>query len=131
MTLDLQVLLPDGLFLQTEVDGLQASDETGKFGIRPGAEAFLTLLTPGILCYRDTRDQERFLALDGGVMLVEKNRVRITTRDAVQADNLEDLVSAASEMLATGQNVERKAQIEFTQLQTVLLRELRRAEKKR
>lgn len=131
MTLDLEVLLPDGLFLQTEAAGLQASDETGRFGIRPGAEAFLTILAPGILSYRDVRDQERFLALDGGVMLVEKNRVRITTRDAVRADKLEDLVSAASEMLATNQNVEREAQVEFLQLQTVLLRELRRAEKKR
>lgn len=131
MTLNLQVLLPDGLFLQAEVTGLQAADGTGKFGIWPGAEAFLTLLTPGILSYRDTGEKEHFVALDGGVMLVEKNRVRITTRDAAQADNLEDLVSAASEMLAASQQAEHQAQVEFAELQTVLLRELRRAEKKR
>ncbi|MFO1019814.1 MAG: hypothetical protein U0903_03850 [Planctomycetales bacterium] len=131
MTFDLQVLLPDGLLLQDQATGLQSADATGKFGILPGAEAFVTLLSPGILSYQDQRGREHFLAVDGGVMLVEKNKVRITTRDATQADSLENLTAAAAEMLQGKQFAERQARLEFSGLQTILLRELRRAEKKR
>ena len=54
----------------------------GQFGIRPGHEAFLTLLVPCVLSFREENGRERYAAADGGVLVVEKDHVSVVTREA-------------------------------------------------
>lgn len=129
MSLDLEILVPDGVALRTRIAGLCAADASGRFGIWPGHEAFLTLLAPCLLALRDEAGVERYAAADGGVLLVEHDHVSIVTREVVTADRLEQVADAAADMLAARRRNEQAARAEFAELQSSLLRELRTMEK--
>ena len=99
MSFELEILVPDGTLLQTQVESIQAADASGRFGLLPHHEAFLTLLVPCILEYRVADGTPRYAAADGGVLLMEGDRASVVTRDAVVADRLEEVADAAAAML--------------------------------
>jgi F-type H+-transporting ATPase subunit epsilon len=125
VSLELEILVPDGVAARERITALQATDASGRFGILPGHEAFLTLLVPCVLLFRDEKGRERYAAADGGVLLNEACRVTVVTREAVVADRLEEVAEAAKTMLEARRLQERTARTEFAELQITLLRELR------
>ncbi len=130
MSLELEILVPDGVAVRTPIRRLQAADATGRFGIWPGHETFLTLLVPCVIFFIDGTGRERYAAADVGVVVVNGPRVSIATREAVIADRLEEVADAAAAMLATRRRLEQTAQTEFAELQLALLRELHKVEQK-
>ena len=128
MTLNLEILVPDGVVLSTTVRGVRAADRSGLFGLWPNHEDFATLLVPCVLSYRDEDNREHYAAIDGGVLVLQKGRVSIGTREAVLADLVEEVADAATAMLAARREEERTARAEFAELQAALLRELPKAE---
>ncbi|HEY2786012.1 MAG TPA: hypothetical protein VGJ05_13660 [Fimbriiglobus sp.] len=129
MTLELQILVPDAVVLAARVTAVQAADASGRFGLRPGHEPFVTVLVPALLVYSDEGGRERFAAVDGGVLLLEGNRVSVVTREAVLADRLEDVAEKAATILDTRRRQERHAQDEFDELRTALTKQLARVAK--
>ncbi len=129
MNMELEILVPDGVVVRQRVRSVQATDASGRFGLLPGHEAFLTLLAPCVLSYRDEEGQEHYAAADGGVLLLEGEHLGVVTREAVAADDLDQVASAASAMLEARRRQEQAARTEFGQLQTSLLRELREVER--
>ncbi len=130
MRLDLEVLVPEGAVLRQSVRAVSAADGSGRFGLLPGHEAFVTLLAPCVLVYRDEDGREHYAATDGGVLLLEDNHVQVVTREAVTADRLEEVADAAAQMLEARRLRERLARTEFSELQTALLRQLREVQRK-
>ncbi len=130
MSLELEILVPDGIALQARVVSLRAMDASGQFGVRTGHEALLTLLVPCLLTFHEENGRERYAAADGGVLLVEKDRVSIVTREAVLADRMEEVADAAKAMLEARRRHERTARTEFAELQSSLLSELHKVEKR-
>jgi F-type H+-transporting ATPase subunit epsilon len=128
VSLELEIIAPHRVVARSSVVDLQAADASGRFGIRPGHEDFLTVLVPCVLRYRAPDGTESFAAVDGGVLLVEDGRISIVTRDAVVAGRLEDVADSAAAMLAAREQKERAARSGFAELETSLLRELREAE---
>ncbi|HZU38168.1 MAG TPA: hypothetical protein VFA18_19755 [Gemmataceae bacterium] len=126
----LEILVPDGVILDAPIRSLRAADASGLFGLWPNHEDFATLLVPCILSYRDEENRERYAAVDGGVLVLQKGQVSIGTREAVLADRIEEVADAAAAMLATRRQEERTAQEEFAALQSSLLREMRKVEKR-
>jgi F-type H+-transporting ATPase subunit epsilon len=124
MTFGLQILVPDTVILDTRVIAVQACDASGRFGLRAGHEPFVTTLSPSLLIYTDEEGRERYAAVDGGVMLLEGNRVSVVTREAVLADRLEDVAKQAAAILDIRHQEERRARAEFHELQTVLVKQL-------
>jgi len=131
MTLDLEILVPDGTVVRTRTTSVQATDASGRFGLLPGHQAFLTLLAPCVLVFREEDGRERYAAADGGVLRLEGEQVSVVTREAVVADRLEEVADAAAAMLRARQAEERTARAEFAELQFSLLRELRKVEQRR
>lgn len=131
MTFELEILVPDETVLRTEVESLQAADSSGRFGLLSDHEPFLTLLAPCILEFVESGGQPRYAAADGGVLLMQENRVAVVTREAVVADQLEQVATAAATMLAARREGEKTARAEFAELQASLVRELHRLEKRR
>lgn len=127
--MQLEILTADGVVVQATIGALRAADASGQFGLRPGHEAFLTVLVPGVLIYRTVDGQERYVAVDGGVLLLEDDRVSVVTRDAVGAERLEEVCDAAAAMLAAREAAERTARAAFAELEASLLRELSRVER--
>jgi F-type H+-transporting ATPase subunit epsilon len=95
--------------------------------LRPGHEDFLTVLIPCVVRYRPEQGVERFAAVDGGVLLLERGRISIATRDAVVADQIDRVADAAAAMLAARREKEQAARSGFAELEITLLRELRKA----
>ena len=129
MTLALEILVPDAVVLDTRVTGVQAADATGRFGLRPGHEPFVTVLVPSLLVYTDEAGTERYAAVDGGVLVLEGDRVSVVTREAVLSDRLEDLSERAAAILDVRRRQEGKARAEFDELQTALVKQLARVGK--
>lgn len=127
MTLGLEIVVPDAVVLAARVTGVQAADATGRFGLRPGHEPFVTVLAPSLLVYTDEAGAERYAAVDGGVLLLEGDRVSVVTREAVLADRLEEVAEKAAAILDARRRQERHARAEFDELQTALVRQLARA----
>jgi F-type H+-transporting ATPase subunit epsilon len=130
VSLDLEIIAPDRLVVHSRVVALQAADASGRFGIWPGHENFLTVLVPCVLRSRTEDGLESFAAVDGGVLLLEDGRISIATRDAVVAERLEDVADRAAAMLLARKDREQAARTGFVELQTSLLRELREAEQR-
>jgi F-type H+-transporting ATPase subunit epsilon len=139
VSLHLEIRVPDSVVLSAAVASVQAQDASGRFGVLPHHEAFLTLLVPCVLSFRpggrggvppiDEEDgSERYAAVDGGVLLLEDDAVSIVTREAALAGSLEEVANAASAMLEARRHEERMARTEFAELQTSLLRELHKVE---
>ncbi len=127
MSLELEILLPDRVLMQSRVVSLQAADATGRFGLRTGHEDFLTVLVPCVVRYRPEEGPERFAAVDGGVLSLERGRITIVTRDAVTSERLDQVADAAAAMLEARRQAERAARSGFAELETALVRELRKA----
>ncbi len=131
MSFTLEILVPDGTLIQTEVVRLQAGDASGRFGLLPNHEPFLTLIAPCILEFDESDGRTHYAAADGGVLLMEANHASVVTREAVVADRLEDVADAAKAMLAARRAQEKGARAEFAELQASMVRELRHVEKHR
>ena len=123
----LEILAPDRVVLESPIVSLQAEDASGRFCILPGHEDFLTVLEPCVVRYQPESGAEKFAAVDGGVLLLERGRISIVTRDAVIADRIEEVADAAAAMIKTRRDRARAARSGFSELETTLLRELRKA----
>jgi F-type H+-transporting ATPase subunit epsilon len=128
MSLDLEVHIPDGIAVSARIEALQAADASGRFGIWPNHERFLTVLVPCVLSYREEGGRPGFAAVDGGVLLLEGGKVSVVTRDAVVAPRIEEVADAAEAMLRDRREQEHWARTSFAELETMLLRELRQLE---
>jgi F-type H+-transporting ATPase subunit epsilon len=64
-----------------DVDSLVAADASGQFGLRPGHEALVTVLEPGLWRYRQAgRDAWTFGACAGGLLSCRPERGRTEVR---------------------------------------------------
>ena len=129
--MSLEIFVPDGMVLQSPILGLQAADASGRFGLWPDHEPFVTVLEPCLVTFRDVEDRERFAGVDGGTLVLENNVVSIACREAVVADRLEDVADRVSAMLRERRLHEQTARGEFAELQATLLRQLKHAERPR
>jgi len=100
-TFRLQVRTPVGLVVDDEVVSVVAEDRSGWFGLRPGRADLVAVLEPGLLVYRrgPRPEDERFVALDGGLLNLERGRCRVTAREAVVAQTLDALSDDLSAQL--------------------------------
>jgi F-type H+-transporting ATPase subunit epsilon len=95
--LTLSVVAPDRKVVETQVFSVTAPGHDGYLGVLAGHEPSLIALRPGLLEFRDTRDQRHFVAIGGGFMEVSGNQVIILADDARLASEIE--VKKEEEML--------------------------------
>jgi len=87
----LRVLTPSEVILEQDVTHVTAEDPTGSLGIRPGHATLMTPLVPGIVIARSESGSQRYVAVNGGVMLVDSNTVEIVSRQAVTGTDRAEL----------------------------------------
>jgi F-type H+-transporting ATPase subunit epsilon len=92
--LRLRLTTPTRLLVDSEVVYVQAEDPSGRFGILPGHEPWLTILVPSVLVYRAREDgelRERYAAVRSGVLRVAKDLVQAAVRGAALGPDLGEL----------------------------------------
>ncbi len=106
--LQLRVRTPAGLVVDQPVAAVTAEDRDGWFGVRPGREALIALLPPGLLVFRDDAG-ECFVALSGGLLDLRGEECRVITREAVASRALEEVAEiAAAHVRGRARGAERR-----------------------
>lgn len=83
--------------VETQVFSVTAPGHDGYLGVMAGHEPSLIALRPGLLEFRDTREQRHFVAIGGGFMEVSGKQVIILADDAQLGSEIE--VKRAEQML--------------------------------
>lgn len=125
----MKLLITTPLSVALDADGvtaIRAEDATGDFGILPGHQDFVTVLSPSILSYRSGgEDGPRFVALHGGVLTVRNGHfVEVATREAYVGSNLETLEQTLIHSLEQARESELQARTEGSRLQIAAIRHL-------
>jgi len=131
MTLSLEILKPDGPVVQADALAVRAVDATGSFGLLPNHEDFCSALVPSILVYREVGGAERYVAIDGGVLVLEDGQASVVTRDAVLSDDIDRVSEAVESMLRIRSEQEQEASKTFSKLVAELLEQLPQLEARR
>jgi F-type H+-transporting ATPase subunit epsilon len=84
----LRLVTPSRLLIDEEVDEVTAPGVLGEFGVLPNHIAFLTLLAPGELSYRQGATRTR-LAIGGGYAEVLNNVMTVLADAAEFADEID------------------------------------------
>ena len=91
---------PEARVIDDVVVSVVAEDQSGRFGIREGAEPIVSALIPGLLSYLKEDASEHWLAIGSGVLRSSRDDVLVSVRQAVQCSSLdqvrEEVLAAAS-----------------------------------
>lgn len=89
--LQLRIALPTRILVDEAAGKVSADGTHGAFTLLPRHVDFLAALVPGLLTFEDASGSERFVAVDGGLLVKYGAEVVVTTRRAVIGKDLERL----------------------------------------
>jgi len=89
--MNLKVLLPTKVLLDETVTKVIAEAQNGYFCLLPRHIDFTTALMPGILSYQTEKGEEIFLAVDEGILVKFGQEILVSTRNATQSPDLDQL----------------------------------------
>ena len=82
----LEISHPSEIFIDTAVNKVVAESPRGSFCILPRHIDMVMALVPSILAYFNDAGEESFIAINGGIMIKQKDRVLIATRMAIKGE---------------------------------------------
>jgi F-type H+-transporting ATPase subunit epsilon len=128
-TMQLEILTPDEIVLNTDVEAIRVQLSDGWWGILPGHAPFLAHVVAGIMLYR-RRGDRRYVALYQGTIEVQRrsaepDRVLVLTAAAEEGEDLTVLERALERQRARLNQIAQEAHIEFTRARMALERALR------
>ena len=125
----LNVWLPSELLLEEEVVRIKAQADNGSFGMLPRHIDFVTALAPGVLVFQRPGKPEEYLAIDHGILVKCGPEVRVSTRNAVRGESLEQLRAEVEKQFQQREELEKQARALEAKLETDLVRRLLEQEK--
>ncbi|MDY7080670.1 MAG: F0F1 ATP synthase subunit epsilon [Chloroflexota bacterium] len=128
-TMQLEVITPDEIILNTDVEAIRVQLSDGWWGILPRHAPFLAHIVAGIMLYRRQGDT-RYVALYQGTIEVqqrspEPDRVLVLTAAAEEGEDMAVLEHALEQQRARLNQIAQEAHIEFTRARMALERALR------
>ena len=117
----LKVLTPIAVLIDRPVAKVIAEAENGHFCLLPSHVDFVAALVPGILSFT-TETEEIFVAIDEGILVKCDREVLVSTRNAVQGDNLETLKQTVSEQFQTLDEQEKLTRSALAQFEVSMMR---------
>ncbi len=128
--MQLIVTTPTRVIVDEPVRSVQAEDASGRFGIEPGHERFLTTTVPAILMYRPSTGGEEYVAVDRGTLRVTPDRVQLATRQAVASGNLDELERVVEQQFERERDVHREALTSFADMELSAWRKMMKYEER-
>ncbi|MEM9904815.1 MAG: F0F1 ATP synthase subunit epsilon [Cyanobacteria bacterium P01_D01_bin.44] len=92
--MDLQVILPHHLLVETTMTRLVAEGTHGSFCLLPNHIDCLAILVPGILIYESVARGEHYLAVGRGMLVKQGPTVSVSAGNAIPGDDLAQLQQA-------------------------------------
>jgi len=124
MTMTLKVMLPTHILIDETVQKVTVEAENGSLTLLPRHIDFVTVLVPGLFQYVTDDDQEKYLAIADGMLVKRGFDLQVSTRNAVQDDDLETLAQTVRESFRQLDERERKARSVLAALETELARHI-------
>jgi F-type H+-transporting ATPase subunit epsilon len=121
--LAIEILTPSRLLLQEQVDEVNVPGADGYVGVLPGHTALLTTLGQGVLMYRKG-EQRQYMALFGGYMEVNGDKVMLLADLAEKADEIDRPRAEAARERAEERLRRRDIDIDYERAQAALMRSL-------
>jgi len=122
MTMRLKVFLPTEILLDAEVRKVVARAPNGLFALFPRHIDFVAALVPSVLTYVDAGGNERFLGIDEGILVKHQQDVTVSTRRAVQGDDLASLREVVRRDIVALDEHERAARGALARLEAGVIR---------
>ncbi|MDP5205514.1 F0F1 ATP synthase subunit epsilon [Alishewanella sp. SMS9] len=93
--MDLKVLLPNKVFFEAQaIAQIVVMTPQGSYGFLPQRQDCVAALVPGILMYQPVGKAEQYIALDQGVLVKTGLNVRVSVRNAIAHQELNQLRDA-------------------------------------
>ena len=123
--IDLQIVTPDRLIVQEQVDEVEIPGSAGYFGVLPGHTPLLASLAVGELWYR--KGQEKFyLSLAFGFAEVLPDRVTILARLAERAEEIDVERAELARRRAEERLAQPKSDFDYERARVALTKSLMR-----
>jgi F-type H+-transporting ATPase subunit epsilon len=123
--LDLQIVTPDRLIVQEQVDEVEIPGSDGYFGVLPGHTPLLAALAVGELWYR--KGQEKFyLSIAFGFAEVLPDRVTILARLAERAEDIDVARAESAKKRAEERLSQPKSDVDYERARVALMKSLMR-----
>lgn len=111
----------------SDIRHIRAEDETGAFGILPGHADFVTTLPTSVVSWRDAQDQEHFVVVNGGVLMVrDGGTVEIAAREAVRETELKKLDQKVLDELRLARESDEEKRTAVTRLHLATMRQIQK-----
>ncbi|MEA5534982.1 F0F1 ATP synthase subunit epsilon [Crocosphaera sp. XPORK-15E] len=120
--MNLKVLIPTEVFIDTTVTKIVAEAENGSFCLLPHHIDFVAALVPGILCYTLESNQEIFLAINEGILVKCGDDVFVSTLQAVADKDLETLKQTVETKFRVLDERERLMRSALAQFEATIIR---------
>ncbi|MDT8321747.1 MAG: F0F1 ATP synthase subunit epsilon [Xanthomonadales bacterium] len=124
-SMNLQLLLPTEVLVDDKVIKVIAEAEDGEFCLLPRHIDFVAALVPGVLSFWTEGGQERYAAIDEGVLVKCGREVSVSTLNAVCGDDLVHLQDLVEDYFLDLSEHERKARTALARLEAGTLRAFR------
>ena len=119
----MKILIPFQVFEErTDVTNIVAETSAGSFGILPRRLDCVASIVPGILIYETVGGQEKYAALDEGVLVKTGYEVFLSVRRANKGDNLEALQRSVEEEFLDMDESEKSVRRVLARLETGIIR---------
>jgi F-type H+-transporting ATPase subunit epsilon len=118
----LKVLLPTRVLLDEEVQKVVAEAANGSFGMLPRHIDFIAPLAPGLLSFVAANGEERFVAVDEGMLVKHGTEVLVSTRQAVRGSDLGTLRDTIDQEFRQLQDRERLTRTALARLESQIVR---------
>lgn len=122
-TMRLLVVTPGEVVVDQKVDKINAEAVDGAFALLPRHVDFVATLVPGLLSFV-ADDDERLLAIDGGVLVKQRFTVRVATPEAIRGDSVLALQRALRASFEELGERERQSRSALAHLETDAVRRL-------
>ena len=119
----LKILLPFRIFAeQKAVTRIVAETRQGAFGLLPQRLDCVAALEPGILIYETDGEEEKYVALDEGVLVKSGQEVLVSVRNAIAGTDLRQLREAVEREFLTLDEQEQSLRSVMAKLESSFVR---------
>lgn len=123
--LTLDVVTPHGVTFSDQVDFVVAEGVEGQLGILPGHIPFFTAIKIGILSYKKDGFED-FLAVNGGFLDVNGNKVTVLSSSAELAGDIDSLRAIEERKLAEQDLFNKAGDVDFAKAEKEIIKSVTR-----
>ena len=121
--IDLQIVTPDRLIVQDQVDEVEVPGAEGYFGVLPGHTPMLAALAVGELWYRKGQEKT-YLSIAFGFAEVLPDRVTILARLAERAEEIDAERAETARRRAEERLAQPKSDLDYERARVALMKSL-------